>query len=86
MTGASSQCLFGSPRHPTCIVVCQGYHLNAIDRAGGKAKVAAGTVFGRNRMHLLVGTNNGIDRASLHAQSASNAKRFINLRNMALTF
>ena len=54
------------------------HHIDAIDRAGGKAQVAA-SAFGLNdRVHLFRCAEDCIYRASLDAQSTTNASQFIN--------
>ncbi len=54
-----------------------GDHVNTLDRAGRNAEFAAGAKIFSNRVHLLGGTNDGIDGAGLYAECASDTDFFI---------
>ena len=52
------------------------YDLDAIDRAGRNAQVAAGAQIGQYRMHHFRGPDDGVDRTGLYAFGATDAFGF----------
>ena len=53
-------------------------NMDALDRAGWYAKVAARALIANYGMHLLGGTHDGVNRAGLYTQCTTNANLFIN--------
>lgn len=64
--------LAGSGISPVWIFGCVDHH-NAVNRAGRQAQVTTGAPVCQDRVHAFVGTNDGINRASLDAKRAANA-------------
>ncbi|MNT47263.1 hypothetical protein D3C72_1839620 [compost metagenome] len=53
------------------------HHLNAIDRTGRHAQVAAGAPVFQHGVHMLVGAHDGVHRTGLDAQRTADAMGFV---------
>lgn len=66
---------------PRCVVrrplVSGGNHVDAIDRTGRHAQIAAGAAVRQHRVHELVRADDGIHRASLYAKCATYTVGFV---------
>jgi hypothetical protein len=62
------------------------FHVDAFDRAGGQAQFATGALLGDDRVHLLGGADDGIDRAGLDAQRAADAGVLVDDRHLLRLF
>ena len=70
----------------TCGEIAQFDHVDTIDRAGGKAQIAASAVSRQHGMHALRPAHNGIDRARWYAKRASDTTLFVDDCGRTWTF
>src|SRR5450830_31911 len=68
------------PGHPAAAAGCDLDHSNAIDRTRCNTQIATRAGVRQDRMHLLGGADDGIDRTSLDTQGATDARCFIDDR------
>src|SRR5207249_4095761 len=68
---------------PDCVFTARGQHIDAVHGAGRNAQVATGAKLRHDRVHHLRRSDDGIDRAGLDAQSASDAARLVDQRDAA---